>query len=790
MFMLAARSVYDSAGRHRRTLFVVLSYALVCGAFAVLMRGIRFDDPYITYRYVDNLVNGLGFRYNPSEATLITTAPLYALLLVLLRLIGLETATAGFLTGVFGIFLAAVFLYRLLDLAKSHLAAYFGGLLLLVFPLQWLTVGFETPLFIALSLLCFLLVQRRAWVAAGVVCGMAIGLRGDGFIVTAVAMQGAIVLTMHAPRDAGLSVVRRAYLVLKPAAAVLLAALLVYAPLAVWLTVQFGSPLPTTLQTKSAQAVSGLTGFYPFTNFIEGAGLLIQAIVATSPVSLLFMLACLIGLVVLVKQRESGYVWVAAWAVAQLVGYTVLGVAPYVWYFAPMTPAVVSMAVLAVMVIVNRAHMPTGPKMLMTVASCSVFVVVLLAVDAQIIAVVGGATPPQPTDLRAKLLPETKVDVYERVGRWLQFNTPQTSTVGVTELGVMGYFGQRHTIDFLGLTQPQYLPAIRHGDYLQALLREQPDYVALSSVNAIYDSDPQRTDWFHAMYTSVATFADARFWGSPMVIWRRQSPAITSEVALDVGDHPIGDGWSIVSLYANSREIHAEQPTLLRIKLRAGARIGTRTLRVQPVLIAGGDGLPVSSQLIHTNQWKLGEIGEFMIVLMPQANPPKGGYVVSLGWSDEPIQVSIGNLKVSLGYTTTDTVVAPLSDGYGVDVITEPVTLCVGTTQPITLTWHAGAVTNLNYTAFVQIRDGAQIVTQADAPPLGGTYPTSVWTSGELIADPHLITINSNVTPGDYQLVVGLYEPISSVRMPVYVSQYRTDDGGLTIAIMHVRVCK
>ena len=46
---------------------------------------------------------------------------------------------------------------------------------------------------------------------------------------------------------------------------------------------QFGTPLPSTLQTKSAQAVSGLTGFYPNTGYVEGALLLARAYLAKYP---------------------------------------------------------------------------------------------------------------------------------------------------------------------------------------------------------------------------------------------------------------------------------------------------------------------------------------------------------------------------------------------------------------------------------------------------------------------------------------------------------------------------
>jgi hypothetical protein len=58
---------------------------------ARLIPGVRtIDDSYITFRYARNLLAGEGFVYNPGEAILGTTTPLYALLMT-----GLGALTGG-----------------------------------------------------------------------------------------------------------------------------------------------------------------------------------------------------------------------------------------------------------------------------------------------------------------------------------------------------------------------------------------------------------------------------------------------------------------------------------------------------------------------------------------------------------------------------------------------------------------------------------------------------------------------------------------------------------------------
>ena len=57
---------------------------------------------------------------------------------------------------------------------------------------MWLTMGFETPLFIAVSVWAFVCVGARRYVWAGLLCGMGMGLRGDGAIVLVLCCCGFI----------------------------------------------------------------------------------------------------------------------------------------------------------------------------------------------------------------------------------------------------------------------------------------------------------------------------------------------------------------------------------------------------------------------------------------------------------------------------------------------------------------------------------------------------------------------------------------------------------------------
>src|SRR5262245_61546173 len=64
-----------------------LGLALAALAIGRAFRRVALDDPYVTYRYAENLAGGLGPVYNPGERVLSTTASGYALLLAGLRLL-------------------------------------------------------------------------------------------------------------------------------------------------------------------------------------------------------------------------------------------------------------------------------------------------------------------------------------------------------------------------------------------------------------------------------------------------------------------------------------------------------------------------------------------------------------------------------------------------------------------------------------------------------------------------------------------------------------------------------
>jgi len=86
----------------------------------------------------------------------------------------------------------------------------------------------------------------------------------------------------------------------------------------------------------------------------------------------------------------------------------------------------------------------------------------------------------------------------------------------------------------------------------------------------------------------------------------------------------------------------------------------------------------------------------------------------------------------------------------------------------VALHWQCLHPPGDDYTVFVHLLDASdQVVAQHDGQPLGGTYPTSVWDAGEIVADQHLLTLPVDRPPGDYRLRAGLYLLETGQRLQV-----------------------
>jgi 4-amino-4-deoxy-L-arabinose transferase-like glycosyltransferase len=95
-----------------------------------------------------------------------------------------------------------------------------------------------------------------------------------------------------------------------------------------------------------------------------------------------------------------------------------------------------------------------------------------------------------------------------------------------------------------------------------------------------------------------------------------------------------------------------------------------------------------------------------------------------------------------------------------------------GGTLTVTPHWTVSGPVTHGYTAYVHVLDaGGQLIAQNDAPPMAGRFPTTVWQPGDIVPDPHRITLPAGLRPGRYRLAFGLYDSQTQISLPALSGQ-------------------
>jgi hypothetical protein len=493
------------------------------------MQEFRLDDSFITYRYARNLAGGLGLVYNQGDSILSTTAPLYAILLAILSFIIRDFHVLGSLIGIISIGLGGALIYQLASRRMSLVLSLWAAVIYVLSSPLWLALGMETPLWIMLVLAAICLAQVERWSLAGLLIGLAILTRPDaalpGMLLGLVAL-GMTINRANTRRQWWLPLIGYSAFAALP---VLLFAL--------WGLATYGSPFPVTLSAKSAQAVLGITGLGYDVTYWEGLRLILRSLMLQSPLYIALGLLVIFGL----AGSLSSPLWiVVTWGALHLVAYILLGVAPYRWYYAPLVPGTVLLAANGLQYIDSRLAQRKVP-----VGSIGRYVVIAIAlfpILAEINSFIhindqirnGG-----PTDV---MLPIVDWKAYRDAGEWLDQETPPDSTVGVAEVGQVGFYAERWMTDYLGLLQPEVAAALKRGDLYSWLAGYAPDYLvfqrfrgaALVLYNYVIEDDP----WFTANYQQAAEFDDPRYSSGPVTIFKRvtvERPLTVFPVQLDYG---------------------------------------------------------------------------------------------------------------------------------------------------------------------------------------------------------------------------------------------------------------
>jgi hypothetical protein len=310
---------------------------------------------------------------------------------------------------------------------------------------------------------------------------------------------------------------------------------------ALWGWITYGSPFPVTLSAKSAQAVLGITGLGYDVTYWEGLRLILRSLMMQSPLYIALGLLVVFGLA---GHLSASLVVILLWGGLHLLAYIILGVAPYRWYYAPLVPGMVLLAANGLQYIdfrLQQRKVAVGRYVVIAIAVFPLLAQVITFTKINDMMQNGGAVD--------VMLPVVDWSVYRQVGEWLDTNTPETATVGVAEVGQVGFYAERRMTDYLGLLQPDVAAALKRGDLYSWMANYAPDYLvfqrfrgaALVLYNYVIQDDP----WFTTNYQPVVEFDDSRYAAGPVTIFERTTP--THELTPHTAQFDFG-GLQLVAL--------------------------------------------------------------------------------------------------------------------------------------------------------------------------------------------------------------------------------------------------
>ncbi|MBI5302231.1 MAG: glycosyltransferase family 39 protein [Chloroflexi bacterium] len=100
-----------------------------------------------------------------------------------------------------------------------------------------------------------------------------------------------------------------------------------------------------------------------------------------------------------------------------------------------------------------------------------------------------------------------------------------------------------------------------------------------------------------------------------------------------------------------------------------------------------------------------------------------------------------------------------------------------GETVLLTLRWQTTAPISQRYKVFTHLLGALNPATQSpvwaqmDSEPVGGSRATTAWQTGETIEDRYGLAIPADAPPGEYGIEIGMYDPATLARVPVFDAQ-------------------
>ncbi|UCC53059.1 MAG: glycosyltransferase family 39 protein [Anaerolineaceae bacterium] len=267
-------------------------------------------------------------------------------------------------------------------------------------------------------------------------------------------------------------------------------------------------------------------------------------------------------------------------------------------------------------------------------------------------------------------------------------------------------------------------------------------------------------------------------YGPPPTI--RESDIPTDASRIDVS---MGQGLEVVAVETESDVVHAGDWIWITLYWRADA--GVEDALFETLAIYDRNHERVGQQRNYhgggTYPATLWEPGAIVVdrlgakLAEDVALPTQLRLLLKVGEDRDPVEIARVKAVPDAWPKRSDTVAARLGEGLElVNAEFTPQIAEAGTAVNVNMRWQVSEAPGRELTTFVHLGDPNQVpLAQADGPPFGGGYPTSNWAPGEVLDDGYSLIIPEDLDPGQYPIQVGIYEPDSGARLPLWIGEER-----------------
>lgn len=157
--------------------------------------------------------------------------------------------------------------------------------------------------------------------------------------------------------------------------------------------------------------------------------------------------------------------------------------------------------------------------------------------------------------------------------------------------------------------------------------------------------------------------------------------------------------------------------------------------------------------------------------------------------ADETLSTDVGTVKMAPSEwpPLTDETIAQLN---GIEIVSadlERTTVEPGDEVDIRIRWQVTSAPEMNFATFVHLGDPRHPpLAQGDNQSLGGHYPTSLWSVGEVIDDSYSLRIPLDLATGVYPIHIGMYDPENGIRLPLFIAGDRQPNDALLVGQLRI----